>query len=305
MILDKNFRNFVITLLIPRFYNKEVGEIADKIREEFQRAMTTLHEKLWLWGQSPDCHYDSLNTYQLPAHSRMTAMEGAAYFDIPNMCRVRMLGHPMPPYDQESIALLPCREVVWSLLGAGAEPVTEWGDVEEVIRQAKIYPNITGGVFDDFFIKERIEHFTPERLREVKKRMCTEAGRNLDMWVVCYEDKLDNVPNIGEYLNAFDVITFWTWKGSLLDRAQKNIDRIRALVPGKRVLAGCYMWNYGESRPMTIEQMKFQTDLYLDYLKQGKIDGIVVCSNCIADLGLDTVAWMRDWIREHKNDVIG
>lgn len=266
--------------------------------------MATLRDKLWLWGQSPDSHYESNNTYKLPGHSRMTAVEGAAYFDIPNMCRVRMMGHPMPPYDQESIAMLPCREVVWSLLGAGGEPVTEWGDIEEVVRQAKIYPNITGGVFDDFFLQARIERFTPERLGEVKRMMCEKAGRNLDMWVVCYEDKLDNIPDIGSYLNAFDVISFWTWKASQLVNAKENLDRVRALAPGKRVLAGCYMWNYGERGPMTIEQMKFQTDLYLKYLHEGKIDGIVVCSNCIADLGIDTVEWMRNWIREHRDDVI-
>lgn len=266
--------------------------------------MTTFRDKLWLWGQSPDSHYEKTNVYQLPGHSRMTAMEGAVYFDIPNMCRIKMLGHPVPPYDQESIALKPCKEVVWSLLGAGGEPVTEWGDAEEVIRQAKIFPNITGGVFDDFFLPARISHFTPERLREVKRRLSEGAGRNLDMWVVCYEDKLDGIPNIADYLNAFDVITFWTWKGSQLNQAQNNIDRIRALTPGKRVLAGCYMWNYGERCPLTIEQMKFQTDLYLRYLREGKIDGIVICSNCVADLDIDTVEWTREWIQKHRDEVI-
>ncbi len=268
--------------------------------------MATLRDKLWLWGQSPDSHFETNNTYNLPepCHSRMTAVEGAMYFDIPNMCRVRMMGHPMPPYDQESIAMDGMREVVWSLLGAGGEPVTEWGDTDEVIRQAKMFPNITGGVFDDFFLEKRISFYTPDKLRAVKKRMSEGAGRNLDMWVVCYEDKLVNIPNIADYLDAFDVITFWTWKGSQLDRAAANIDRIHELAPGKRVLAGCYMWNYGEHCPLTIEQMKLQTDTYLEYLKAGKIDGIIVCSNCIADLPIEAVAWMRNWIREHKDDVI-
>ncbi len=267
--------------------------------------MATLRDKLYLWGQSPDVHYEHNNTYNLPGHSRMTAVEGAVYFDIPNICRVRMMGHPMPPYDQESMAMDTMDQVIWSLLGAGGEPITDWGDTDEVIRQAKMFPNITGGVFDDFFAPARIAHFTPDRLLEVKKRMVEGAGRNLDMWVVCYEDKLINVPNIADYLNAFDVISFWTWRGCELDRVQQNIDRVRELAPGKRVMAGCYMWNYGEHCPLTIDQMKQQTDLYLDYLKAGKIDGIVVCSNCIADLGIECVAWMRNWIREHRNDVIG
>ena len=266
--------------------------------------MKTVRDKLWLWGQSPDVHYGEDNVFELPCHSRMTAMEGAVYFGIPNMCRVRMLGHPQPPYDQESMAMDSCREVVWSLLGAGAEPVTEWGDLDEVCRQAKMFPNITGGVFDDFFLPARIEEFTPEKLSFVKKRMCEGAGRNLDMWVVCYEDKLDTIENIGAYLREFDVISYWTWKGSNLGEAEKNIARIREFAPGKRIMAGCYMWNYGERKPLTIEEMEYQTDLYLRLMKEGIIDGIVVCSNCIADMGLEAVAWMRKWIFEHAEIVV-
>ena len=78
------------------------------------------------------------------------------------------MGKPEIPYDQDSEAMRPCKEVVWSLLGAGGEPVTEWGDLEEVVRQSKMYPNITGGVFDDFFLPHRISHFTPEKHIEVK-----------------------------------------------------------------------------------------------------------------------------------------
>ena len=264
--------------------------------------MAKLRDKLWLWGQSPDAHYETNNTYRLPGHSRMTAVEGCYYFGIPNICRVRMMGHPMPPYDQESEAMRPCKRVVWSLLGAGGEPVTEWGDVEEVIRQAKIYPNVVGGVFDDFFLPHRISHYTPGKLSEIKQRMVGEVGRDMKMWVVCYEDKLDNIENIGDYLREFDVITYWTWRGCELSRIGANLERIKALAPKSETLLGVYMWNYGERKPLTREQMVYQTDLALSLLKSGQIRGIVVCSNCIADLGIEAVEFMREWINEHADD---
>lgn len=266
--------------------------------------MSTLHEKLWIWGQSPDVHWEQNNSYNLPGHSRMTAVEGMMYLDIPNICRVRMMGQPQPPYDQESIAMRPAREVVWSLLGANGEELTEWGDAEEVARQAKMFPNITGGVFDDFFGPARIAHFTPEKLVAVKEKLARDAGRELDMWVVCYENKLDTIKNIADYLNVFDVVSYWTWKGCELTRAEQNMRRIREMAPSTRIMAGCYMWNYGERCPLTLEQMKYQTDLYLRLMKEGLIDGIIVCSNCIADLGIECVEYMRNWIQEHKNDVI-
>ena len=263
-----------------------------------------LREKIWLWGQSPDAHWEDNNTYNLPSHSRMSAVEGCYYFEIDNICRVKMMNHPNPPYDQESEAMRPCKKVVWSLLGAGGEPVTDWGDLEEVIRQARMYDNIVGGVFDDFFLPNRIANFTPQKLAALKKRMCESAGRNLDMWVVCYESKLDEIENIDLYFNEFDVITFWTWKGSELYRAEDNIERIRKLAPEKRIMAGCYMWNYGEAKPLTEEEMKFQVDLYYRLLKEGKIDGIIVCSNCIADLKIENVEYMRLFIKKHADDEI-
>ena len=263
-----------------------------------------LREKIWLWGQSPDAHWENDNTYNLPGHSRMTAVEGCHYFGIPNICRVKMMNHPLPPYDQESEAMRSCDRVVWSLLGAGGEPVTSWGDLDEVVRQARMYDNIVGGVFDDFFLPERISEFTPKKLREVKARMCSGAGRDLDMWVVCYESKLDTIENIGEYLNEFDVISFWTWCGSELVKAECNLERIRALAPQKQIMAGCYMWNYGEKRPLTTEEMRFQVDLYYRMLKEKIIDGIVVCSNCIADLKIENVEYMRQFIIEHGDEEI-
>ncbi len=120
-----------------------------------------------------------------------------------------MMGHPMPPYDQESEAMLSCRRVVWSLLGAAIEPITEWGDMDEVARQAKLYDNI-----------------------------------------------------------------------------------------------GCYMWNYGEACPLTREEMEWQLSLYERLVKEGVSEGIIVCSNCIADLGIENVRLTRDWIKAHKNDEV-
>lgn len=265
--------------------------------------MATVRDKLWLWGQSPDGHNaaDGSINYNLPGHSRMTAMEGNIFFGIPNCCRVRILGHPQPPYDQESLVMDSLDQVVWSLLGAGGEQATEWGDLEEVLRQARMFPNITGGVFDDFVSPVRLPVYTPEKLRAMRKRLREDAGRPLDMWVVYYERDLYR-PELNDQLlprlQEFDVVTFWTWYGNELANLERNLDTVISMLPGKRMMAGCYLWDYGNKRPLPPELMEHQCQVYLDYLQRGKIDGIIVCSNCIADLGIEAVDWMRRWIRE-------
>ena len=273
--------------------------------------MATLHERLWLMGEDPDGHYSDdgetglPNQYGLPGHSRMTAIEGLYYLDIPNMCRVRIKGSPMPPYDQHSEAMRPCREVLWSLLGAGGDPVLDWTDTDEVIKQANMYPNVTGGFYDDFFGVRRRTYYTPDRLREIRKR-CDDGvkGRKLDMWVTLYEYNLEQIPDVKQWLDEFDVITLWIWSASNLKRLREYYDQLYRLALGKRIVAGMFMWNYGERREMSVEQMKLQADFYLKEMHAGRLEGIMVCGNPVCDLGLASVEWTRNWIAEHKNDEI-
>ena len=276
-----------------------------------ENNMAILHEKLWLMGEDPDGHYSDdgetglPNQYGLPGHSIMTAVEGLFYLDIPNMCRVRIKGGPMPPYDQHSEVMRPCREVLWSILGAGGDYSEEWRDTDEVIRQANMYPNITGGFFDDFFGPRRRAYYTPEKLREVRKR-CDEGvkGRKLNMWVTFYEYNLEQIPNVKMWLDEFDYITFWIWNGSNLSKIEQYYDEVFKLCPDKKIVAGMFMWNYGERRPMTVAEMELQADFYLRKIKEGKLDGIMIVGNPICDLGLESVEWTRNWIAAHKNDEI-
>ena len=87
-----------------------------------------------------------------------------------------------------------------------------------------------------------------------------------------------------------------------LAEAEKNLNRIIAMTPGKEHYAGCYLFNYGDSRPMTLDEMKFQMDLYYKFLKEKKIQGVIVCSNNIADTGLEAPEYLRQWLAEHGEE---
>jgi len=39
-------------------------------------------------------------------------------------------------------------------------------------------------------------------------------------------------------------------------------------------------------------------------IRSGEIEGIILCSNCIADLGIEAVEWTRQWIRKVGNEAI-
>jgi hypothetical protein len=107
---------------------------------------------------------------------------------------------------------------------------------------------------------------------------------------------------VQEYLDLCDVITMWTWKGGDLSKLDENIQKFVKKTSGKRHLAGCYFWNYGEDKAFSLEQMKYQLDRYYYWLKKGYIEGIVFCSNCCADLGLEAVELTKSWIEEFGNE---
>lgn len=258
-----------------------------------------VRDLFWIWGQNPGAHHcDNKNTYKLPGVNRMGPVEGARYLGVNNCCRVAMGDGPVPPFDRESAELAGMDQVVWSIVGAGGFTINDdgWGDMNEVIRQARMFPNITGAILDDFCTEKRLGIFSPERLGEIRAKMRAGVGRPMDLWVVLYEHQLDGP--VKAHLNACDVITFWTWNGANLKNLDANMAKVIAMTPGKRHVAGCYMWDYGGRQPLPLDQMKYQCEKYYQWIKEGKIDGVIFCSNCIADLGLETVAWTRQWIAQ-------
>ncbi len=265
--------------------------------------MKTLRDTLWLWGQTPNSHHAG-GGYKLPGVNRMTPAEGCEYFGIPNCCRVAMGAGPFPPFDEESRQISHLKEVIWSVIGAGSVSRNEEqnGDLDEVIRQARMFPNITGAVLDDFLSEHRMAIYSPERVAGIRDRLNRETGRHMDLWIVWYDREID--APVRRYLDVCDVITYWTWYGYNIPKLEEFLDRMIEATPGKRRLAGCYMWNYGETCPLTPEQMEHQLGVYLKYIRSGQLEGMILCSNCIADIGLPTVEQTRQWIDRYGSEII-
>jgi hypothetical protein len=47
---------------------------------------------------------------------------------------------------------------------------------------------------------------------------------------------------------------------------------------------------------MPLDRMVRQCETVLGWLRDGRIDGIILLASCICDLGLETVGWARQWI---------
>ncbi|MDO5566183.1 MAG: hypothetical protein Q4G59_05955 [Planctomycetia bacterium] len=262
-------------------------------------------DHFWAWA-----HYERSyhNAWKLPANGTMTPIEGVRYLGVPNVIMVRYKDKPEPPFDDYAQQFKGLKQVYWSFVGASG--VTSEQEQQIVLDLARRVPNISGVFMDDFFhgnaipVKGAAEppaSCTLEQLKSIRPKLKLE-NKTLDLGVTLYTFQLN--PAIKEHLALCDVVSFWTWKGSDLKDLEKNFEYYQTLAPGKRTLLGIYMWDFGQACPLSIANMEHQCKLGLKWLKEGRIEGLIFLATNICDLGIESVAWTKEWIAQHYNDKI-
>ena len=260
---------------------------------ESMASPRSVRDRFWLWGHAAGSHDRG---WGLEQASRITPVEAAFYMSIPNVIMVRYEGRPKPPFRQYALPFRALRQIVWSVLGAGG--ATDQSEREEVLSMASITPNLSGVMMDDFFNSEGDSHvaaLTTDELRRFQNRL-KQGRRQLDLWVVLYDHQLD--APVSAHLEHCDVVTFWTWEARNLTNLESNFEKMERLTPDKQRVLGCYMWNYGEREAMATTTMARQCEKGLEWLRQGRINGMIFLASCICDLELESVEWTRRWIRE-------
>jgi hypothetical protein len=252
----------------------------------------TVRDRLWLWGHFEGSHN---GVYNLPGHSRITPVEAAYYLSIPNVAFVRFDGRPEAPFDQYALPFRALREVVWSVVGADGD--TSKSERDLVLSLVRRNANASGVILDDFFngaTSGQVGALSLDQLQGLRAQLRT-GRRRTDLWVALYTHQPDS-PAVRHALRAFDVVTLWTWRASDLDRMASHLRRSQAMAPHARTILGCYMWDYGDKRPMPAKLMRHQCEQGLAWLRQGKIDGMIFLASCICDLNIAAVEWTRGWI---------
>jgi len=259
-----------------------------------------LRDKFWLWGHTAGSHDKG---WGFDKKSRMTPAESAYYLGIKKVFMVCYANKPEPPFDQDAMALDSMNEVVWSIVGdaSSSANIETYGHLDEILRIAGKFPNTTGAIFDDFFSQNenREALYTPEVLRHIRGKL---HEKNLDMWTVLYDTNLDKP--ITEHLAEFDGVGYCTWLGDDLPKFDEDFRKARELAKGKRLIVGCYLYNYGQFREFKAADMEMQLEKFAGLIREGVSEGITLCSNCVADLGFEAVEYTKQWLKEHGDELI-
>ena len=67
---------------------------------------------------------------------------------------------------------------------------------------------------------------------------------------------------------------------------------------------GCYLWNFGDEKEATGQAVEWQLDFYLEQIKKGEAEGIVLHTNTMADLDLEAYDVAIEWIEKHADDEV-
>lgn len=257
-----------------------------------------LREKVWLWGLDPGAdHFGGENG--LAGSNRMTPMEGAYYFGTRNLLRVSRFGFPKPPLDNEAEKLSVLDRTVWSIDPADPD------SVDELIRIARYYPNIRGAlILADGEHRGMLHTRDVQLYREARARIKEKLGEDFQIWLQISASKIV-VESQLPYLETADVLNIWlstpqesmhldTYLGQLTQMGLEN----------KKTVWGLYFWNFARKQIFPPAMVDVFLNKYREWLQAGRIEGIALYSNTLADTKLGAAFAARDWMAAHGDDEI-
>lgn len=258
-----------------------------------------LREKFWLWGH-PEGRYN--HEYGNEKESRMTPMEACLYLGISNTFMVPVGRKVDRRQYNKSFKTL--KGVGWECYKAGENPEI----VEPLIAEAADFENINCVVFDDFVREGKFRNIPVENLWKIHDRLQTNEIRPLDMWMVLYTFEFGLKPeqdaDFMKYIEPFDGITMWTWKESDVHLIPEKFEILKRMAPGKKIMFGCYLYNFGEQCEATGEKVKWQLDWYLEKIRSGEADGVILHTNTMADLDYEAYDAACEWMELHGDEEI-
>ncbi|MBE6591893.1 MAG: hypothetical protein E7646_07610 [Ruminococcaceae bacterium] len=266
-----------------------------------------LRDKFWLWGHPEGRYNKNAGEYGCPDVSRMTPMEACLYLGIRNTFMVPVGVKVNRRQYNKSFKTL--NKVGWECFVACQKPER----IDEIIEEAKEFPNISCVVLDDFKVLNhgipRYKEFPLSTLEDINRKLHNNSVRRLDSWMVLYtyqfgvneeEDK-----EFQPYMDEFDGVIMWTWKESDVPLIPEKFRIFKKQTPNTRRMVGCYLYNFGEAKQATGDAVKWQLDYYRDLLLKGEIEGVVLHTNTMADLDYEAYDVACKWMDEHGDETIG
>ncbi len=256
-----------------------------------------LRDNFWLWGH-PEGRYNMICGNM--KNSRMTPMECCLYLGIRNTFMIPLDVNVNRRQYNKSFTTL--RGVAWEGYAAATKPEL----IEPLIEEAKEFPNIRAVAFDDFVRDGKYKNIDLATLKQVLNRLRTNDVKYLESWMVLYtrEFGADETwdKEFMDYIEPFNGIMMWTWNECDYDKIVAKFERFKEMTPHNRRMFGCYLWNFGDSKEVSPEAVKFQLDFYREKIMAGEAEGVILHTNTMADCDYAAYDAALEWMNEHGDE---
>ena len=265
-----------------------------------------LRDKFWLWGHPEGRYNNNSENFGNFAVSRMTPMEACLYLGVRNTF-MTPVGVPVNKR-QYNKSFTTLHNVGWDMCSDAVKNSGDISVVDEYLENAKDFPNITAVVFDDFKMKDRYKTISLDSFNAIMDKLHNNDVRPITSWMVLYTREFGNNPEKDEafqpYIDVFDGIIMWTWEEKDVCKIPEKYELFKKMTTKNKRMFGCYLWNFGESKPATREAVLWQLDFYREKILAGEAEGVVLHTNTMADLDLDAYDAAIEWMALHGDEEI-
>ena len=205
--------------------------------------------------------------------------------------RIRILGG----YDQEGARSCGLTAIH---LHADGLPIDlkDWTAVASSNDRGFVAANLLGGLvpFPASLTPQQLHNLGQQKVR----------GKQLPIMAVVYTGQIS--PRAQAHIDQVDQVCMWTWRPEDLKHLETNFANLEKLVGDKPIFLGCYMAETlpRQKKPLPVKLMKQQTELGYQWLRQGRIKGMIFLASPICDLNLESVEWTRQWIRRVSDQAL-
>jgi hypothetical protein len=300
--MKKKWKRWVTSLLLFGLcVDLKTGQsAAPEQTQNLTKRPQFVRDLFWAWG-NPEMTKPGTQT--LATFAQASPVRRAQLLGAPN---IFMAGFGLPDDEQEADRLtrqvLGLKRVVWEISadGKGGPPFVYERRMGVLRRLADKYPQIEGVLLDDMSTVSINKGFKPEHIRHIRTLLPGEY-RRIKIWGVVYTMSF-NRPQMNDYIRELDVILMAEWHAKRVVNLEQNVDRLRRLFPGKPIVLGLYLYDYGGGRRMPMDLLKRQFDIALKLAHAGAIEGIEMTT---INNDPEVVQWTADWIRRVGDQRIG
>lgn len=251
-----------------------------------------VRDRIWIWG-NPEMA--EMGPHTAASFAQASPAERARILGASNVI-LAGAGLPRDERKAESIArsVADFPRIVWEIAADSPEggPPFEYREtIRRLAPHAKDYPAIEAVLLDDMSSIGIDKGFKPEHIGKIRKLLDEHCPR-IKTWGVVYTMNFDR-PDIEDYMRELDVISLWTWHAKDVVNLEQNVARVRESFPGKPIVVGLYLYDYGEGRRMPMDLLELQCETALSLLSDGQVQGLVFLT-IVNDV--ETVEWSARWI---------